>query len=377
MGLNKNYNLRDYLFFRPIRTAAREAKSMSVSNLSGIGVIVFALSLALYTPPTFGQAPDSWPVKNKLIGKKDKEGKKDKKSEDVSGIACTTEQNFSRSCLVIDDNLQNAQFVQLKEGELVAGSAVNLIDNKFGDELLELDGEGVAFSKGSYYVIGSHGHPRDKKRKLDPTRDADEIKARIAAASQIVRFRATAEGGAAAEPERTPNLKEIIDAEPKFDHFRDQRLESNGLTIEGIAIKDDATLFAGFRGPVLDGNKAVVLSVPIDALFRGTAQHRLFQLELGEGRGVRDLARFEAGLLILAGPSADGPGVYAVYAWDGESEKVERLAELTQFDPDRKPEGLLALDKSAAGLRVLIVFDGDEEGTPTPVTISVPKVPTR
>lgn len=338
---------------------------MSVSNLSSIGAIVIGLSLALYAPPTFGQAGDPWPVKSKIFGKKDK------KSEDVSGIACTTQQNLPRSCLVIDDNLQNAQFVQLKDGELVAGSTINLIGNKFGDEPLELDGEGVAFSQGSYYVIGSHGHPRDKKGNLDPVADAEEIKARIAAASQIVRFRAAAEGGAAAETERTPNLRKIIAAEPSLAPFMDRRLEKNGLTIEGIAIKDGATLFAGFRGPVLDDNKkAVVLSVPIDALFSGVATpHRLFRLELGVGRGVRDLVRFETGFLILAGPAADGPGVYAIYAWDGESESVKRLVELTQFAPDRKPEGLLPLDKNAAGLRILIVFDGDKEGAPTPVTI--------
>lgn len=342
---------------------------MSVSNLSRIGAIVFGLSLASYAAPTFGQAGDAWPVKNKLLGKKDK------KSKDASGIACTTQPNFPRSCLVIDDNLQNAQFVQVKDGELVAGATINLIDNKFGDESLELDGEGVAFSLGSYYVIGSHGHPRDKKGKLDPVNDADEIKARISASSQIVRFRAAAEGGAAAETMRTPNLRKIIAAEPGLAPFMDRRLENNGLTIEGIAIKDDATLFAGFRGPVLDDNKkAAVLSVPIDALFSGAGtEHRLFRLELGEGRGVRDLVSFETGLLILAGPVADGPGVYAVFAWDGKSDLVEPLAELTQFAAARKPEGLLPLDKSAAGLRVLIVFDGDEEGTPTPVTVAVPK----
>jgi hypothetical protein len=102
----------------------------------------------------------------------------------------------------------------------------------------------------------------------------------------------------------------------------DQRLEKNGLTIEGVAIKDDVTLLAGFRGPVLDGNRAVVLSVDINSLFGGSGHdHRLFRLPLGDGRGVRDLATFENKILILAGPVADGPGAYAVYVWDGASVK--------------------------------------------------------
>ena len=112
-----------------------------------------------------------------------------KKSEDVSGIACTKQRGFPRTCLIIDDNLQDAQFVELKDGKLVVGEPANLINNKFNDARLELDGEGVAFSGGFFYVIGSHGHPRDSDEDLDPAKDAELIKARIAASSQIVRIR--------------------------------------------------------------------------------------------------------------------------------------------------------------------------------------------
>ncbi|WP_161855543.1 DUF3616 domain-containing protein [Bradyrhizobium sp. CCBAU 051011] len=86
------------------------------------------------------------------------------------------------------------------------------------------------------------------------------------------------------------------------------------MTIEGIAIRDER-LSAGLRGPVLDGNRAVVVAVDIDVLFGGTGTaHRLFRLSLGDGRGVRNLASFGEWILILAGPAADGPGSYAVYA---------------------------------------------------------------
>ena len=43
------------------------------------------------------------------------------------------------------------------------------------------------------------------------------------------------------------------------------------------------------------------------------------------------------------------------------------LAELP-FDLSRKPEGLLLLEKKASDLGVLILFDGNKEGSPTPVT---------
>lgn len=332
--------------------------------LARIAAILCVVSLTMAAGPApGGQDGDAWPVKGKLIGKTKKSGKVGT-SKDVSGIACTTDTGFPRDCLVIDDNLQFAQFVTVKDGKLVAGDTIRLMRGKFEGEPLELDGEGVAFSKGFYYVIGSHGRPRGK---LDP----ELIKARIDASSQIIRFRA--EDGTDAKIERTSNLKSMIAAEPAFDGFRDQQLEENGLTIEGIAVKD-GMLFAGFRGPVLDDNKkAVVMSAPLDAFFgNAAASPSLFRLPLGEGRGVRDLASFEGGILILAGPVKSGPGVYAIYWWDGASENVSLLSELTQFDPKRKPEGLLPLDKKETKLRILIIFDSDEEGAPTPVEVSAP-----
>ena len=340
--------------------------TMSLASLGRIAAIACALPLVLLTGPAAGKDKESWPVKGDLVGKNDET------AEDVSGIACTTGNGFPRSCLVIDDNVQHAQFVELRDGKLVAGDTIKLIDDRFKKKRLELDGEGVAFSNGFYYVIGSHGHPRDSEGKLDPVDDAELIKARIAATSQIVRFRA--KDGTDAKIERTSNLKKMIAAESGLGGFVDQRLEKNGVTIEGIAIKDDKTLLAGFRGPVLDGNsRAAVLSAPLDALFDGAAaQPRLFRLPLGKGRGVRDLASFEGGILILAGPAASGPGVYAIYAWDGESENVKLLSELTQFAPKRKPEGLLPLDRSGTDLRVLILFDSDKKGKPTPVTVAAP-----
>ena len=347
---------------------------MSLANLGRIAAIVCVLPVLLVGPAA-GKDDDSWEVDGKLIGKIRKKTGKVKKSEDVSGIACTAKKGFPRTCLIIDDNLQDAQFVELKDGKLVVGDSVNLINNKFKDERLELDGEGVAFSQGFFYVIGSHGHPRDSDEKLDPVKDRDEINARIAANSQIVRIRVR--DGADAKPEPTSTLRKIITGETTLKGFADRRLEENGVTIEGIAIKDDKTLFAGFRGPVLKGDegksRAVVLSVPLSALFDGgEAQHRVFRLPLGPARGVRDLVTYEDGILILAGPGACQCGTYAIYSWDGASENVTLLSELEQFDPARKPEGLLPLDRNGKKLRVLILFDGDEEGKPTPVEIPAP-----
>ena len=53
--------------------------------------------------------------------------------------------------------------------------------------------------------------------------------------------------------------------------------------------------------------------------------------------------------------------------------KANLLAELP-FDLSRKPEGLLLLERKASDLGMLILFDGDMEGSPTPVTSGQDKV---
>ncbi|MEH2547076.1 hypothetical protein V1283_003721 [Bradyrhizobium sp. AZCC 2262] len=273
-------------------------------------------------------------------------------------------------CLLSNDDSQYAQFVQLNNGELIAGPTIKLIDDTFNGKPLLLNGEGVAFSNEYFYVIGSHGRPRG----IGPKEIDEALRARNAANSQIVRFKMTAQlDPASAVVERTSRLSKIIAAEPALAPFMGQWPENNGVIIEGIAIDGRGeTLFAGFRGPILNGSRAAILGVRIDVLFGGSGTaHRLFRLPLG-GRGVRDLAIFEGRILILAGPSSSVPGRYAIYSWDGESNDVKLLSELP-FDPARKPEGLLPLGKEGPGhLRVLVMFDAEKEGAPTPIKIKLP-----
>jgi hypothetical protein len=41
---------------------------------------------------------------------------------------------FPRTCLIIDDNLQSAELVTLKDGEVVAGDPIQLIENSWQQE---------------------------------------------------------------------------------------------------------------------------------------------------------------------------------------------------------------------------------------------------
>jgi len=332
------------------------------------GSISAAFLVFILVTPAAARDADTWPVKERIVGK---DGDK---SEDVSGIACAKDHGFPRACLVIDDNLQEAQFVTVEDGVITAGDTVQLIDNEFKNKPLELDGEGVAFADGAYYVMGSHGHPRDKDKKLDPSKDLDKINARIDASSQIVRIR-MGSGGSVSLIERTGKLRDIIKAEPALTRFVDRRLENNGVTIEGIALSQGHVL-AGFRSPTLQNGRAAVLSVPIDALFGdGTAEHTLYKLPLGNGQGVRDLAPLNDGFLVLAGPSADGGGAYSVFWWDGKTENVSFLkdiSEVTGGDPKHKPEAILPLDVGPSGVRVLVMSDGEKEGAPVALDVPAP-----
>ncbi|WP_375167520.1 hypothetical protein [Bradyrhizobium sp. CCGUVB4N] len=89
---------------------------------------------------------------------------------------------------------------------------------------------------------------------------------------------------------------------------------------------------------------------------------------------MRDLAAYENGILILSGPSADGPGSYAVYWWNGESPTVRLLKEISSIinDAEYKPEAILPLDTGPSGIRLLVLFDGAKEGRPVVVDIPEP-----
>jgi hypothetical protein len=352
-----------------------------------LGVLV-GVALAVLSPCAADARDDEdWKVDKRLLGK---EGKK---SVDVSGIACTTSSGFPRQCLVIDDDLQNAQFVIVEDGKLHAGDAVRLIHNEFDHKPLELDGEGVAFYKDAFYVIGSHGHPRKHTEDCKDQTPSEENTAKISAASQIVRIRLNDEVGKrlsmhdVLEVKATPKLRQIMIDNEMLRPFVDKCIEpkdGNGVTIEGIAVMDDR-LYVGFRGPSLRGG-APILSVPLAMLFGDhTGEADLAVVSLEEGRGIRDLAPYKDGLLVLAGPRGSEQGKYDVHWWDRrhnglEPVRMKPLGDITKQagadkpDKERKPEGLLPLDQPGGQLRLLILSDGAdaEEGAPRAVLVDTP-----
>jgi hypothetical protein len=357
---------------------------MSGSPILRRGLAALGLAAALLAGAA--SATEPWRVEGKLYGEPDRlrpwDAAASDKADDVSGIACATEAGFPRICLVADDESQGAQIVVLQDGGLRAGSFIRLIDAAHDGEPLELDAEGVAYADGAFYVTGSHGRPRHAAGKPE----AGTV-ARAEATRQLFRIRfdpAAVDPGTGLlkdtpEVVGTRALARLIREDPVLGPFHDRPLEEGGVTVEGIAVRA-GRLHVGFRGPVLAGGDAVILSVPLDGLFAGQpGAAQIDRLSLGRdsygrARGVRDLASVPEGFLILAGPMLDpkGDGVetgdYAVFRWNGTDAPSPALA-LDGYGRKVKPEALLPLDRTADRLRVLVLFDGPKEGAPRTVEI--------
>jgi hypothetical protein len=277
-------------------------------------------------------ADEAWPVEHKLVGKKDKH------STDVSGIACMPG-NLPRKCLVIDDEVQFAQFVIVKDGGLIAGDTIALVDSD--DTPWSIDGEGVTFAPGGagkpdiFYIIGSHGHPRDRDGKLDALADAGEIKARYDASSVLVRLPVTsstiddkARIDKKVKGATLTDLRPMIYLEPALAPLRPflgKRLEEKprGLNFEGIAAVD-GRLYVGLRAPTLRRPLARHAGVPRRA-------------------GGHLLVRPRRALRRQAGQRQARP------AGAGREARHPRPCSARHFDPDPRGTGLRTQHRSGAG----------------------------
>lgn len=325
---------------------------------------------------------EPWPVDGKLLGKPKGDGSESRKSTDVSGIACAETGGFPRVCVIADDEAQGVQIVRVEDGRIVAGDAVRLIRDVHDGKLLELDAEGVAYAEGFFYVVGSHGRPRHETDRA--TGDA-----RAAATRHLFRLRfdpaAVKADGAltgAVDIRDSRVLARLLKAQAETAPAFDARLDGDGLTIEGVAVRGDR-LSVGLRSPLLEDGRAAVLSMPLDVLFAdaaGTAQ--LHRLDLGrdsrgKARGVRDLVAYGDGFLVIAGPVLDpetdvvSDADYTVYAWDGR-DGTRSLGDLNSYGTKVKPEALLPLSVEAGRLRALMLFDGPDEGAPRTVELETP-----
>lgn len=350
-------------------------------KVCGLARVFAALAVVMMASTVVAVAADgdAWKP-GKLLNEKGK------RTKDASGLACATDKGFPRTCVFIDDETQAAQVVILRDGEIDTHGdyLIPLITDKYNSKALELDGEGVAFADNYFYVIGSHGLPRNKNM------EAGKRAARFAAASNLIRLKFDPKSGkVTADPKgRSKALRKLIDNDPVFAPFKDRPLEEGGITVEGIAVIGPK-MYVGFRGPVLSTEpsdkgavkRAVILSAALNHFFEGgPANAELHPLNLGDDRGVRDLAPFAHGLLILSGPVTSDSGTYSIHWWnmkDGDKMELKRIRDLPNYFgmkedkdtkeefPDQwKPEALQVIDRGEKGVSVLVLMDAAKRGNP-------------
>jgi hypothetical protein len=193
------------------------------------------------------------------------------------------------------------------------------------------------------YFIASHG--RTSKGKRDTNR--------------LVFFAATLPRDGqplsiVGEPYR--ELLDDLTTDPKLAAFRLEQAaqrapkEPDGMNIEGMTSQPDGSVLLGFRSPVPGGRALLVRLLNPDAVIRGEKAKLSdpVRLDLG-GLGVRALSSWNAGYLIVAGPSGDG-GPFKLFRGDEEGALAVPGVDLEGF-------GAEALFTPDTGDQVLVLSD--------------------
>jgi hypothetical protein len=220
------------------------------------------------------------------------------------------------------------------------------------EDIEEVDVEGLDYSDGYLWLVGSHSR---KRRKPD---EKDSLAKNIKSLGKV------SNGGNRFLLGRIPLLEETYTLTKDVNHGGKKRTaaqlrgshkgndlirevatdkhlreflplpgKDNGFDIEGLAVVG-ARVFVGLRGPVLRG-WAVILELELKEDDASTLKlkrigpdkqrYRRHFLDLG-GFGIRGLCVHGADLLILAGPTMDIDGPVAVFRWpEGAQPKGESL----------------------------------------------------
>lgn len=198
-----------------------------------------------------------------------------------------------------------------------------------GPDARETDIEGAARIGDRVYWIASHGRssqgkPRPERLRFfatDLTFDAGRLNVVPAGAP----YRTLLENLLAAPGLQSLRLAEAAGRAPEA---------RGGFNIEGLAATPGGALLIAFRNPVPEGRALLVPLENPEQVVRGEAARfgSPLLLALG-GRGIRDIARFGDGYLMVAGPYGD-EGDFALYRWSG------RAADAAEAVPDALPGDL-------------------------------------
>lgn len=263
------------------------------------------------------------------------------------------------------------------------------------DKDSEIDIEGLDYSDGYLWVVGSHSLKRNKTKGKKPAKDIQRLSeierdlnrsllARLPILNgEIVPTYARQDDApplTAAALKQVDHHNVLMEALAEDEHlgpFIAMRLPSkdNGFDIEGLAVHGNQ-IFLGLRGPVLRG-WAIIIEIEVEAEEPGTLHlkdlgdgelYRKHFLDLN-GQGIRELCLHEGDLLVLSGPTMALSGAMQMFRfedvldhsndtiWSQDSGRLEALFELPFTVGADNAEGLTLMPCLGYSDGLMVVYD--------------------
>ena len=336
------------------------------------GLILAVASVqAQSAPPSIQPHGEPWAVQagfNFNLGKK----KALKTRQSVSGIACSLNASQQRVCLLAFDEGVEARWATLKDQALLAEPAPLHLRDDTG----ELDAEGATTDGRNFFVTGSHSDKRKTGESNPHSRHVIRFQ-RDPASGRALRNADNSLAGYA----DTERLWSVMQTQPVLQALVQQHADLGtgiGMNIEGLAVRN-GRLYFGLRSMV------AILAVDAEALFtsNGEVNASVTPLDLGAGRGIRDIEAVKNGFLLLAGPddaqANQGVG-WTLAWWDGTPHpnptmpKVLASLDLSKVplgecDKEIKPEAITVMAETPSSFEVLLLSDGMCDGGPLAFTV--------
>ncbi|HEU0208949.1 MAG TPA: DUF3616 domain-containing protein [Candidatus Udaeobacter sp.] len=222
----------------------------------------------------------------------------------------------------------------------------------------ECDLEGAARIGDRIYWIGSHSRG-GKKGKVEPSRQV-LFATKVTGADEETKLELIGKPfkalqNALIDDEKLKSFKLDVAAGKKPE-------DSGGLNIESLCADGDSLLI-GFRNPVPNGKALLVpLKNPTDVIDSGAAPMLGDPILLDlKGLGIRDMARWRDGFIVVAGDFRDrkeGAQPSRLFQWSGKS--GDAPTPLNGDLKDLNPEGLVVYGEGADARLQLLSDDGGE-----------------
>lgn len=264
----------------------------------------------------------------------------------------------------------------------------------------EIDIEGMDYSEGYLWLVGSHSTKRNKPEGDKYQKDIENLSEIETDANRYVLARVPIVNGqpvksykqsdgedalVAATLRKNSEHNQLMEALAEDKHlgpFIKMRIPSkdNGLDIEGLAVSGNR-IFLGLRGPVLRG-RAVIVEIEVEDTEPGVLElkkigdngecYRKHFVNLN-GLGVRELCLYGDNLIILAGPTMELEGSMQVFQlknllehsndtiWERHEDDLSVLFDLPFTPGVDHAEGLALMPCLGYETALMVVYDSPSD----------------